>query len=200
MITCVYVSHVRTTWSASAFCASTAPLPLSPPHPRCSGPSIPSQGCAAAALPDLQEITARLKLTCVTQTPAWMEECALAEKEATPASVERITQVRVWLCISGRDVLLCLSRWWEVLQGLAKERLVHFAVYSGQESPTYGWFTLPKQPATFQMCTKVGCWMYSRMMTIKTVMFMLPNTRQQAGWHTDPTNPTTLGIWCFLCG
>lgn len=94
----------------------------------------------------------------------------------------------------------CVSRWWEVFQGLAKERLVHFAVYSGQESPTYGWFTLPKQTATFQMCTKVGCWMYSRMMKIKTVMFMLPNTRQQTGWHTDPTNPTTLGIWCFLCG
>ncbi len=35
-----------------------------------------------------------------------MEECALAEREATPASAERITQVRVWLCISGRDVFL----------------------------------------------------------------------------------------------
>ncbi len=38
------------------------------------------------------------------------------------------------------------------------------------------------------MCAKVGCWMYSRMMKINTVMFMLPNTRQQTGLHTDPTN------------
>lgn len=108
MITCVYVSHVRTTWSASAFSASTAPLPLSPPHPHCSGPSIPSRGYAAAALPDLQEITARLKLTCVTQTPAWTEECALAEREATPASAGRIIQVRMWLCVSGRRMRYCV--------------------------------------------------------------------------------------------
>lgn len=176
MIMCACVSRVRTTWSASACSASTAPLPLSPPHPPCSGPSIPSQACAAAAQPDLLEITARLKLTCVTQTPAWMEECVLAGREATPASAERITQVRVGLCVSVRDVLLCLFRCWGVLQMLA--RITHFAVYSGQESPTYGWFTLPKQTASCQMCTKAGYWMYSRMMRITTVMFILPKRQQ----------------------
>lgn len=141
MIMCACVSHVRTTWSASASSVSTAPLPLSPPLPHCSGPSIPSQACAAAAQLDLPEITAKLKLTCVTQTPAWMEVCALAGREATPASAERITQVRVGLCVSVRDMKLCISRCWVILQMLTKE---HFAPYSGQESPTYGWFTLPK--------------------------------------------------------
>ncbi len=197
MITCVYVSHVRTTWSASAFCASHSSLPLSP-SPIHAVPAHPSHNRAALplALPDSQEITARLKLTCVTQTPAWMEECALAEKEAIPASAERITQVRV-CCVFQEEMCYCVflddgnsceglaKRTSGALCSLLWPRIAHLWLVHTAKTPGQH----------FKCVLKVGCWMYSRMMKINTVMSMLPQ-------HTPTDRFYTLiqQIRCLLCG
>lgn len=91
--TCVSVSRARTTWSASRCCASTARPPSSPRPPSSSDPSIPSRACAAAARWASRAITARRRSTCATPTPAWMEACAPAKKEGTPASAVKTTRV-----------------------------------------------------------------------------------------------------------
>lgn len=93
MTTCVCGSPARTTWSAFPCCALTAQHPSSPRLPSYSGPSTPSQACAAGAPWALRAITARQRSTCATPTPAWTEGCAPAGRAATPASAVKTTAV-----------------------------------------------------------------------------------------------------------
>lgn len=93
MTTCVSESRARTTWSASRCCASTAPPPSFPRPPSCSVPSTPSQAFAAAAQLASRAITARQRSTCATPTPVWMVACAPAEREGSPVSAVKTTQV-----------------------------------------------------------------------------------------------------------
>ena len=107
--TCVCASRVRTTWSASPCCASTARPRSSPRPPSCSGPSTPSRAYAAAARWASRVITARRRSTCVTPTPAWTEGCVPAEREATPVSAVKTTLVSDdWSVCSGGGVFMCV--------------------------------------------------------------------------------------------
>lgn len=112
MTTCVYGSLVRTTWSASLCCASTA-LPPSFLHlPSCSGQFTPSRACAADAQWASRVITVRWRSTCATQTPAWTEGCVSAEKEAILASAVKTTLVSVahlhfYIVVQAEKLVTC---------------------------------------------------------------------------------------------
>ena len=87
-------SRVRTTWSVCPCWSSTAWPRLLPLTPSCSDPSTPSPASAAAVPPASPGTTVRRRSTSATRSPAEPTERVAAEREATPASALRTTQVR----------------------------------------------------------------------------------------------------------